>query len=106
MIIQPKRNLPPLTLNVIESNKMPPSKFDTNCMLKVPQEILNTYGVPSYTEINPAPFYIVTFAFFIGVMFGDVGHMLLAIPLLIQLKANLWFWMIIFFMGYCGLIYN
>ena len=37
LIIQPKKNLPPLTLNVIESTKMPPSKFDTNCMLEVPQ---------------------------------------------------------------------
>jgi vacuolar-type H+-ATPase subunit I/STV1 len=62
--------------------------------------------VPSYLEINPAPFYIVTFAFFIGVMFGDIGHMLMAMSLLIYFKANLWFWMVIFFMGYCGLIYN
>lgn len=75
-------------------------------MLKIPQEIVNTYGVPSYTEINPAPFYIITFGFFIGVMFGDIGHMLLAIPLLIHLKANLWFWTVVCFMGYCGLIYN
>ena len=47
-----------------------------------------------------------TFAFFIGVMFGDVGHMLLSIPLLVMMKANIWFWMVIFWMGYCGIIYN
>lgn len=85
---------------------MPPSKFDTNVMLQIPQEIVNTYGVPSYGEINPAPFYIVTFGFFIGVMFGDVGHMLMAIPLLLHFKANVWFWTVVFFMGYCGLLYN
>lgn len=85
---------------------MMPSKFDTNCMMEVPQAIVNTYGVPSYHEINPAPFYIVTFGFFIGVMFGDIGHMLMAIPLLVYLKANVWFWTVIFWMGYCGLIYN
>jgi hypothetical protein len=39
-------------------------------------------------------------------MFGDIGHMLMAMSLLIYFKANLWFWMVIFFMGYCGLIYN
>lgn len=39
-------------------------------------------------------------------MFGDVGHMLMAIPLLLHFKANLWFWTVVFFMGYCGLIYN
>jgi len=39
-------------------------------------------------------------------MFGDVGHMLMAIPLLIYFKANIWMWSIIFWMGYCGIIYN
>lgn len=46
--IQPKMNLPPLILNVKETDKMLPSKFDTNYMLQVPQEIVNTYGVPSH----------------------------------------------------------
>ena len=36
--------------------------------------IVDTYGVPSYREFNPAFFYIVTFPFFFGVMYGDVGH--------------------------------
>jgi hypothetical protein len=35
--IQPKANLPPLILNIKETEKMMPSKFDTNCMLEVPQ---------------------------------------------------------------------
>lgn len=39
-------------------------------------------------------------------MFGDVGHMLMAIPLLLHFKANLWFWTVVFWMGYCGLLYN
>ena len=86
--------------------KSPPTKFDTPEILEIPQAILNTYGVPSYGEFNPAVFYIVTFGFFIGVMFGDVGHMLMAIPLLIYFKVNVWAWTVIFFMGYCGLIYN
>lgn len=38
------------------------------------QEIINTYGVPSYQEANPAPFAIVTFPFMFGMMFGDYGH--------------------------------
>ena len=67
---------------------------------------MNTYGVPSYHEMNPAPLYIVTFAFFIGVMFGDIGHMLMAIPWLLYFKVNVWVWIVVFFMGYCGLIYG
>jgi len=47
-----------------------------------------------------------SFGFFIGVMFGDIGHMLMSIPLLLYFKANIWFWTVIFFMGYCGLLYN
>lgn len=39
-------------------------------------------------------------------MFGDVGHMLMAIPFLIYFKVNSWAWLVIFFMGYCGIIYN
>ena len=50
---------------------------------------------------------MVTFGFFIGVMFGDIGHMLMIIPLVIYLgEGNLWWWTIVWWMGYCGLIYN
>ncbi|EGR33058.1 v-type ATPase 116kda subunit family protein, putative [Ichthyophthirius multifiliis] len=43
------------------------------------QEIVNTYGIPKYQEINPGLYAIVSFPFLFGVMFGDIGHgMLLA----------------------------
>lgn len=38
------------------------------------QEIVNTYGVPLYKEINPALYAAVTFPFLFGVMFGDIFH--------------------------------
>lgn len=38
------------------------------------QEITNTYGVPTYKELNPSVFGIVTFPFLFGVMYGDLGH--------------------------------
>ena len=36
--------------------------------------IVDTYGIPSYLEANPASLSIVTFPFFFGMMFGDMGH--------------------------------
>lgn len=52
----------------------PPTYIQTNDFTWVFQEIVNTYGVPRYREINPALFNIVTFPFLFGVMFGDIGH--------------------------------
>ena len=39
-------------------------------------------------------------------MFGDVGHMLMAIPFVIYFKAGYFGVLTVFFMGFCGLIYN
>ena len=52
----------------------PPTMFKNNEFTIVFQEIVNTYGVPSYKEANPAVFTIVTFPFQYGIMFGDIGH--------------------------------
>ncbi len=52
----------------------PPTYFMTNEFTQTFQDIVDTYGVPSYKEINPAVFTTVTFPFLFGVMFGDIGH--------------------------------
>lgn len=52
----------------------PPTAFATNCYTAPAQQIIDTYGVPRYKEINPTIFTTVTFPFFFGVMFGDVAH--------------------------------
>lgn len=52
----------------------PPTYIKVNEFTSGFQEIVNTYGVPMYQEINPAVFAIVTFPFLFGVMFGDIGH--------------------------------
>jgi V-type H+-transporting ATPase subunit a len=38
------------------------------------QYIVDTYGVPNYREANPAVLTVVTYPFFFGMMFGDMGH--------------------------------
>lgn len=35
---------------------------------------MDTYGIPTYLEANPAVISIATFPFFFGMMFGDMGH--------------------------------
>ena len=52
----------------------PPSLFKINEFTYVFQEIINTYGIPTYKEVNPSVFACVTFPFLFGVMFGDIGH--------------------------------
>ena len=47
-----------------------------------------------------------TFGLFIGIMFGDVGHMLLVALLVLMIRPNKWWWTVVFWMGFCGVIYN
>jgi len=106
-------------------NVQPPSNFRLNDFTWVFQQIVNTYGIPRYREINPGLFTIATFPFLLGVMFGDIGHgallcafgaylclfkdtiekdrksMLAAI-----LPARYLILLQGFFAFYCGLIYN
>lgn len=103
----------------------PPTYIETNDFLWPFQEIVNTYGIPRYREINPAYFNIVTFPFLFGVMFGDIGHgfilFLFGLYLCIwkesiekdstsmikpALKARYLLLMMGFFAVYSGLMYN
>ena len=105
-------------------NISPPTYFKYNSFTYIFQEIVNTYGVPRYREINPSVFTIITFPFLFGVMFGDICHGFLVFLLGIYIvwkkeeimKSNSLFkelvparYLIIlmgFFSFYCGLMYN
>lgn len=52
----------------------PPTSFVTDDFTWPFQEIVHTYGIPRYEEVNPGYFTTVTFPFQYGVMFGDIGH--------------------------------
>lgn len=98
--------------------KQPPTFFELNALTFPFQQIVNTYGIPRYKEANPALFAVVTFPFFFGLMFGDVGHggivLLLGILLLAKARdpesALYKLKYLVFLSGafatYCGFIYS
>ena len=69
--------LPAQFISINQDGLKPPTYIKTNDFTWAFQEIVNTYGIPRYREINPALFNIVTFPFLFGIMFGDIGHGLL-----------------------------
>ena len=64
-----------LQLQEVDFTKLnPPTYFEVNEFTDIYQEIVDTYGVPTFGEANPALLTTITFPFLFGVMFGDIGH--------------------------------
>ncbi|KAH8271042.1 hypothetical protein KR018_001642 [Drosophila ironensis] len=115
----------PAFMNVIETNEQPPTYTRTNKFTSGFQNLVDSYGMASYREVNPALYACITFPFLFAVMFGDLGHGLILVAfasfLIIREKQlasireeifNIFFSgrYIILLMGifslYTGLIYN
>jgi len=117
----------PSVLSVLDHKKAsPPTYFVTNRFTEGFQNLVESYGIARYREINPAVLTVITFPFLFGVMFGDIGHgfILFLIGLFMVVKEKqlgriklpemvdtlyegrwLFFMMAIFSM-YCGALYN
>eukprot|EP00117_Sycon_ciliatum_P018100 scpid52081/ scgid16847/ Vacuolar proton translocating ATPase 100 kDa subunit; Clathrin-coated vesicle/synaptic vesicle proton pump 100 kDa subunit; Vacuolar ATPase transmembrane subunit len=69
-----------------------PSFFEDNEFTFAFSEIVNTYGIPNYKEINPAVFTCATFPFLFGFMFGDIMHgiMLTIFGIVCIINAEKW----------------
>lgn len=70
-------------LNVIMqpvvAHGQPPTYFRTNKFTAAFQNIVDSYGVAKYREVNPTVLTLMTFPFLFSVMFGDFGHAILMI---------------------------
>jgi len=67
-------SLVPSILTIITTTESPPTYFKTTDFTRAFQDIVESYGVARYREVNPAVFTIITFPFLFAVMFGDFGH--------------------------------
>ena len=109
---------------VTDHQLTPPTYFRCNDFIRPFQEIVFTYGVPSYKEANPTLFTIITFPFLFGMMFGDFAHGLVLLSLsayicwkkdeLVRTKSMLaeavdFRYLLLlmgFFSSFCGFLYN
>ena len=63
-----------ISLRHLITTQAPPTFNRTNKYTAGFQTLVDSYGVNSYMEVNPAVYTIATFPFLFAVMFGDFGH--------------------------------
>ena len=55
-------------------NEAPPTRLKNNKVFRPFEYLVNMYGAPNYDEVDPTPFFAITYMLLYGLMFGDVGQ--------------------------------
>ncbi|MGZ8852529.1 MAG: V-type ATP synthase subunit I [Thermoanaerobaculia bacterium] len=59
---------------VLEGSLRVPILHRNPLVLRPFQRLVDLYGTPSYSEVQPTAFFAISFLLMFGLMFGDVGH--------------------------------
>lgn len=54
--------------------KQPPTELHNNWLFRPFEMLVKLYGIPSYGELDPTPFFAIVYMLLFGAMFGDLGQ--------------------------------
>lgn len=57
-----------------DTRYVPPTKLKNNWFCRPFESFVRMYGVPGYGELDPTPFFAVSYTLLFGIMFGDLGQ--------------------------------
>ena len=69
------------TKEVGKVSEKPPTKLKNNKVFRPFEYLVNMYGAPNYDEVDPTPFFAITYMLLYGLMFGDLGQGLVFLAL-------------------------